>query len=194
PHSGALLRTLEGHSDSVGAIAFSADGKQLASAPDQRWYPCWTVNLWDPHSGALLRTLEGHSNVVRAIAFSADGKKLASASDDSTVRLWDPHSGELLQQTFDVSNVYTLSFSNDGTYLQTNMGSLPISSPSSSGLAVLHRQLPPAIFVKNQWMRSHTEPILWLPPEHRPDRIAVHGSTVDFGLKSGRVTIMELAL
>ncbi|KAF8535306.1 quinon protein alcohol dehydrogenase-like superfamily [Trichophaea hybrida] len=90
-----LPESLEGHTGSVNAVAYSPSGHILASASGDK-----NLALWDPSTGALrdlqLRcTLNGHSDWVRAVAFSPDGKLLATGSDDKSVKLWDILSGEL---------------------------------------------------------------------------------------------------
>jgi WD40 repeat protein/GTPase SAR1 family protein len=87
-----LLRTLEGHQNSVTSVAFDPQGQTLASGSYDR-----TAKLWDPQSGKLLRTLEGHQKSVFSVAFDPQGRTLASGSDDKTVKLWDPQSGKLLR-------------------------------------------------------------------------------------------------
>ena len=83
--------TLEGHSGEVYSVAFSPDGKRLASGSQDK-----TIKLWNSVTGKELLALEGHSHVVRSIAFSPDGKRLASGSYDKTIKLWDSVTGKAL--------------------------------------------------------------------------------------------------
>ena len=77
--SGALLKTIDGHSNSVNSVAFSIDGNQLLSGSRDK-----TMKLWDRASGALLKTIDGHSDWVNSVAFSIDGNQLLSGSEDKT--------------------------------------------------------------------------------------------------------------
>jgi hypothetical protein len=82
-----------GHSDPVAAVAFSPDGKTLASGSQDN-----TIKLWEAATGQLIRTLSGHTDPVTSVAFSPDGKTLASGSaDQHTMKLWEAATGQFIR-------------------------------------------------------------------------------------------------
>lgn len=105
---GRLLHDFAAHDDKLLEIAFTPDGKLLASAAGQ------LIKLWRVDDWTLARTLAGHRKGVFQIQFSPDGRSLLSASDDKTVRLWDVESGKELADALEhASPVWSVDFTAD---------------------------------------------------------------------------------
>ena len=113
-----LKATLEGHTDLVWSVAFSQDGRTLASGSQDR-----TIRLWNPNNGNLKRTLTGHRDAVNSVAFSPDGTTLASGSWDGTIRLWNPNNGNLKRTlTGHTDGISFVAFSPNGRILASASG------------------------------------------------------------------------
>lgn len=122
--AGKVLHKLQGHCNVIIDVAFSRDGKTLASIEAGRHErdPEFYVRLWDVKSGKQVRKL-GHKHFVWAVAFGADGM-LACSSDGSNdggsdaIHFWDSRSGKQLRHLGGpLFNVRRLAFSPDGKTL-----------------------------------------------------------------------------
>ena len=110
-----------GHKDEAWSLAFSPDGRTLATGSDDS-EPDPTIKLWDPTTGRLSRAWQGGEGTVAALAFSPDGRTLASGHlmQRKNVRIWDAATGRLLT-TLDghTDRVRALAFAPDGNSLAT---------------------------------------------------------------------------
>src|SRR6267142_2614895 len=89
--SGNEVGALKGHGEGVTQVAFSRDGRLLASGSTDN-----TIKIWDVAARRELRTLSGHTANVDSIDFSPDSSLLASTSQDGSTFLWDANTGEHL--------------------------------------------------------------------------------------------------
>jgi RNA polymerase sigma factor (sigma-70 family) len=114
--AGRETRRFKAHDHSVTSLAFSPDGRLLASAS-------WdmTIGLWNPSTGKEVRRLKGHDS-VRTVLFSPDGRLIASASQDGSLRLWEVATGSELRQMKAFAT--SLAFSPDSRTLASVNGSM----------------------------------------------------------------------
>ncbi|KAK6529885.1 hypothetical protein TWF281_009041 [Arthrobotrys megalospora] len=110
-----LQQTLEGHSGAVSALAFSSDGKRVASGSRD----C-TVKIWDTATGALQQTLKGHDDRISEVLFSPNGNVVAFGAE--TAKLWEVTTGAL-QRTLEGDGTFIglATLSPDGKLLASGL-------------------------------------------------------------------------
>ncbi len=110
-----ILAKLKGHTDAVYAVAYSPDGKFIATASFDS-----TVKLWDAITGKEIKTYggtTGHTKQVIAVGFSEDGSMLASGSTDNTLKVWDVPVNAPIRSLKSNDAVNAVALSPDGTKL-----------------------------------------------------------------------------
>ena len=101
------------HDEAVNTVAFSGDGKYVASASYDA-----TAEIWEVATGKRVATL-AHDDAVTAVAFSADGKYVVTASLDSTAALWEAATGKQIARLNHDGPIEFVALSPDGKYVAT---------------------------------------------------------------------------
>src|SRR5262249_29650577 len=111
PTLGTTNRARLDHPGSVVRVAYSPDGKHLATAGVDQ-----LIRVWDPATRRLEAKIAGHTGAVWSLSWSRDGQKLASASADGTVRIWEPRNWRDGDRSQTAAN-FSMSFSPDSKWL-----------------------------------------------------------------------------
>jgi WD40 repeat protein len=199
-----------GHSREAWCVAFSPDGKLLASGSDDH-----TIKLWDVPTAREVATLNGHFATVSQIRFSPDGSRLASISLDGTLRLWDIATATQLNVVSAYKKGRTLGWSHDGRELVTGGYKDEGATVWDAESLTIIRSLPghtrdvrtSLLSPDGRWivtgsndstMRvtprdSDTPQHLWTEQSEIHSALFVDdGQTIALGLKSGYITIRDV--
>ncbi|KIL64087.1 hypothetical protein M378DRAFT_78803, partial [Amanita muscaria Koide BX008] len=108
----SLQISIRGHTGHVNSVAFSPDGKRIASGSSDN-----TIYIWDAETGLQVGDpLKGHTDKVRSVAFSPNGKRIASGASDKTIHIWDAETGLQVGNPLKghTGSVRSVAFSPDG--------------------------------------------------------------------------------
>ncbi|KAF4772164.1 hypothetical protein HAV15_004922 [Penicillium sp. str.  len=159
----ACIQTLEGHDLDVQCIAWSQDGRRLASASKDK-----TARIWDPTTGQCISVLRGHEDELCSIAWIQHDERLASASNDKTIRIWNPVTGQCISTLRGHDNhIRTIAWSPD--FMQLASGSFDktarVWDPNTGQcLTILEGH------------KNDVSSVAWLPPSRR--LASVSGNTI----------------
>lgn len=151
--------TYSGQSDYISAVAWSRDGKRIASASGDH-----TAQVWDAGNGGHVLTYRGHSADVLALAWSPNGQYIATGSLDNTVQVWNPINGATLYTYRGHSDaIFDLAWSPDSKRIVTQYDS-PNAQPAPTSLQVWDAQTGKTLFTFGD---ATTIQVAWSPDGNR---------------------------
>src|SRR5262245_60223192 len=115
--TGKALYKLNADSTVVFSLAFSPDGKLLATGHTGN--ADVQIKLWDAASGKLIRVMEGHKELVRSVKFSPDGKLLVSGGGHNEIKIWSVNTGKLLVTIKAFNDGNWIAYTPDGYYYRS---------------------------------------------------------------------------
>jgi WD40 repeat protein len=120
--TGSMLQSLEGHSEMIMSLVFSADGRWILGSHQNGNYPRKSKSacVWNSNTGTLYRTFPGHRNSVDCVAISPDNRLIATSSINDPISVWDFETEQcLFTFTPQTKNVTNLAFALDGSKILT---------------------------------------------------------------------------
>jgi WD40 repeat protein len=153
---GRVIFTYRGHTMRITAVAWSPDGKYIASGSLDKTVQVWAANPSDHFHPFIYR---GHNAAVNAVAWSPDSHRVVSGAYDTTVQIWDALTGERVTICRGhTGSVLTVAWSPDGKY---------IASSSADGTV---RLWDAATGAQHYVYRGHTDSVntvSWSPDSQR---------------------------
>ena len=196
--TGGIYQGISGFKSLVTIITFSPNGKTLALIPNANEIWLWTI---DPMTAAWVLRLKFPDHVdyvyyhIHATAFSPDCRMLAFTASlylmHWKVFIWTIRPAATTAELKEILEVHEpvkdISFSEDGGYIKTNIGNLPLSGYDEP---TPNRDLTSQAYVDKDWIFRHKQRLLWLPPDYRASCKAFHNNIFVLGHYSGQVTFI----